>query len=573
MQRPRAVTGRAVDADPAPADALLADGDPDALAGGGVLQDTAVLGDDVVAADGVALVLGEPPGAQRAAGLLVGDGEEQERAARPAPRRRQASRRHRHRGGEVEHVDGAPTPHHAVDELAAERVALPALGIDRHDVGVAHEHQGRGGRVGALEPGHQRRPPGQRLERLHLHAAAVEVVGEQLGAADLLARIRGAVVDAAVADQPLQQVGDLGGDLTHPRSMLAECGSGQDAAAAGSATIGACQLTSEPQPRRADLRNVAIVAHVDHGKTTLVDALLKQARVFAAHEQVGELIMDSNDLEREKGITILAKTTSIRYRGVKLNIIDTPGHADFGGEVERVLGMADGCLLLVDAAEGPMPQTRVVLRQALALGLRPIIVVNKIDRANARPAETVEATHDLLLELATDAAQLDAPVVYTNGREGTATLDLNREGAPSSRCSTPSSSTCPPPPADPDAPFQMLVSNLDHDNYSGRLALGRINKGVLRVGQAVVCCTADGHRPAPAHRHGADRRGPAAHRRSRRSRPARSSTSPASPRSPSVTPSPTPTTRCRCRAPRSASRRCACSSPSTSRRSPAARPR
>ena len=177
-----------------------------------------------------------------------------------------------------------------------------------------------------------------------------------------------------------------------------------------------------PAKRRADLRNVAIVAHVDHGKTTLVDALLKQSRVFAAHEQVGELIMDSNDLEREKGITILAKTTSIRYRGVKLNIIDTPGHADFGGEVERVLGMADGCLLLVDAAEGPMPQTRVVLRQALQLGLRPIIVVNKIDRVNARPAETVEATHDLLLELATDPAQLDAPTVYTNAREGTATV-------------------------------------------------------------------------------------------------------------------------------------------------------
>ncbi|HSP65630.1 MAG TPA: GTP-binding protein, partial [Candidatus Deferrimicrobium sp.] len=251
----------------------------------------------------------------------------------------------------------------------------------------------------------------------------------------------------------------------------------------------------KPQPRRADLRNVAIVAHVDHGKTTLVDALLKQSRVFAAHEQVGELIMDSNDLEREKGITILAKTTSIRYRGVKLNIIDTPGHADFGGEVERVLGMADGCLLLVDAAEGPMPQTRVVLRQALLLGLRPIIVVNKIDRANAQPAETVEATHDLLLELATDAAQLDAPVVYTNGRAGTATLDLRREGVTLEPLLDTILEHVPAPPADPEAPFQMLVSNLDHDNYSGRLALGRINKGVLRVGQAVVVCTADGIGP------------------------------------------------------------------------------
>jgi len=176
--------------------------------------------------------------------------------------------------------------------------------------------------------------------------------------------------------------------------------------------------------RRDDLRNVAIIAHVDHGKTTLVDALLKQSHVFAAHEQVGELIMDSNVLEREKGITILAKTTSIRYHGVKINIIDTPGHADFGGEVERVLGMAEGCLLLVDALEGPMPQTRVVLRQALELGLMPIIVVNKIDRVNARPAETVEATHDLLLELAKNSDQLSAPVIYTNARTGTATVDL-----------------------------------------------------------------------------------------------------------------------------------------------------
>src|SRR5258706_10391731 len=158
-----------------------------------------------------------------------------------------------------------------------------------------------------------------------------------------------------------------------------------------------------PTNLRHDIRKVAIIAHVDHGKTTLVDALLKQSHTFRDNQEVGTLIMDSNDLEREKGITILAKNTSVRYRGVKLNIIDTPGHADFGGEVERVLGMADGCLLLVDAAEGPMPQTRVVLKQALALGLRPIIVVNKIDRANAQPDETVEAVHDLLLELATDS--------------------------------------------------------------------------------------------------------------------------------------------------------------------------
>ena len=253
-------------------------------------------------------------------------------------------------------------------------------------------------------------------------------------------------------------------------------------------------LNLAPQ-RRSDLRNVAIIAHVDHGKTTLVDALLKQSHVFAAHEQVGELIMDSNDLEREKGITILAKTTSIRYKGVKINIIDTPGHADFGGEVERVLGMADGCLLLVDAVEGPMPQTRVVLGQALALGLSPIIVVNKIDRANARPAETVEATHDLLLELAKHPDQLNAPVIYTNGRTGTATADLRYPGTTLEPLLDALLTHLPAPLADTAGSLQLLVSNLDYDNYSGRLALGRITRGVLRPGQEVVTCTENGIGP------------------------------------------------------------------------------
>ncbi|TMD00488.1 MAG: GTP-binding protein, partial [Chloroflexi bacterium] len=223
--------------------------------------------------------------------------------------------------------------------------------------------------------------------------------------------------------------------------------------------------------------------------------MLKQSRVFAAHEQVGTLILDSSDLEREKGITILAKNTSVRYRGVKLNIIDTPGHADFGGEVERVLGMADGCLLLVDAAEGPMPQTRVVLRQALALGLRPIIVVNKLDRANARPDETVEATHDLLLELATDPVQLDAPVLYTNGREGTATADLRVPGVTLEPLFDAILEHVPPPRGDPDGPLQLLVSALDHDTYQGRLAIGRVVRGRVRVGQPVVVCTAGGTSP------------------------------------------------------------------------------
>ena len=247
--------------------------------------------------------------------------------------------------------------------------------------------------------------------------------------------------------------------------------------------------------RRDDLRNVAIIAHVDHGKTTLVDALLKQSHVFAAHEQVGELIMDSNVLEREKGITILAKTTSIRYKGVKINIIDTPGHADFGGEVERVLGMADGCLLLVDALEGPMPQTRVVLRQALALGLAPIIVINKIDRVNARPAETVEATHDLLLELAQHADQLNAPVIYTNAREGTATSDLRHPGTTLEPLLDALLAHIPAPLADTAGSLQLLVSNLDHDNYSGRLAIGRIRRGRIRPGQDVVVISDGGIGP------------------------------------------------------------------------------
>ena len=247
--------------------------------------------------------------------------------------------------------------------------------------------------------------------------------------------------------------------------------------------------------RRDDLRNVAIIAHVDHGKTTLVDALLKQSHVFAAHEQVGELIMDSNVLEREKGITILAKTTSIRYKVVKINIIDTPGHADFGGEVERVLGMADGCLLLVDALEGPMPQTRVVLRQALALGLAPIIVINKIDRVNARPAETVEATHDLLLELAQHADQLNAPVIYTNAREGTATSDLRHPGTTLEPLLDALLAHIPAPLADTAGSLQLLVSNLDHDNYSGRLAIGRIRRGRIRPGQEVVVISDGGIGP------------------------------------------------------------------------------
>src|SRR6187551_3681243 len=204
----------------------------------------------------------------------------------------------------------------------------------------------------------------------------------------------------------------------------------------------------------AQLRNVAIIAHVDHGKTTLVDGLLKQSHIFRDPDAAGELIADSNDLERERGITILAKNMAITYRGLKINIIDTPGHADFGGEVERVLNMADGCLLLVDAVEGPMPQTRTVLQRALAMGLRPIVVVNKVDRASSRPEEVVSLTQDLFLDLATDAEQLDFPVLYTvarDGRAGRAPDALDDDLRPLLDAIL---HEIPAPVADPDAPAQ-----------------------------------------------------------------------------------------------------------------------
>src|SRR5215218_4056362 len=213
-------------------------------------------------------------------------------------------------------------------------------------------------------------------------------------------------------------------------------------------------------PVRTDIRNVAIIAHVDHGKTTLVDGLLKQAHVFRDPDAAGTLIMDSNDLERERGITILAKNTAINYEGVKINIIDTPGHADFGGEVERVLNMADGCLLLVDAVEGPMPQTRTVLQQALAMGLRPIVVVNKVDRAASRPEEVVSLTQDLFLDLATDSDQLDFPVLYTiarDGRAGRAPDALEDDLRPLLDAIL---HEIPAPVADPDAPAQLLIASL-----------------------------------------------------------------------------------------------------------------
>ncbi len=243
---------------------------------------------------------------------------------------------------------------------------------------------------------------------------------------------------------------------------------------------------------RHDLRNIAIIAHVDHGKTTLVDGMLKQANIFRDPDTAGELILDVNDLERERGITILAKNVSIWYAGVQINIVDTPGHADFGGEVERVLNMADGCLLVVDAVEGPMPQTRTVLAQALALGLRPIVVVNKVDRPAARPAEVVSLTQDLFLDLATDASQLDFHVLYTIAREGRAGFQPDALAADLRPLMDTIISDVPAPSGNADGPFQMLVASLDYDSHRGRIVIGRIQRGRVHPGDTVVQLEPDG---------------------------------------------------------------------------------
>src|SRR5581483_10727653 len=243
---------------------------------------------------------------------------------------------------------------------------------------------------------------------------------------------------------------------------------------------------------RTEVRNIAIIAHVDHGKTTLVDGMLKQSRVFRENQVVGELILDSNVLEREKGITILAKNTAVRYRDTRINIMDTPGHADFSGEVERVLNMADGCLLLVDAAEGPMPQTKFVLRKALEIGLKPILVINKIDRANARPDEVLAATQDLFLDLATDSDQLDFEVVYTNARAGTASLDASQPGTDLSPLFEAIVRTIPAPQVDRVGGFQLLVTNIRYNEYLGRAAVGRIARGAIQRGDPLVRVDRDG---------------------------------------------------------------------------------
>ncbi|HEY2809705.1 MAG TPA: translational GTPase TypA [Steroidobacteraceae bacterium] len=234
------------------------------------------------------------------------------------------------------------------------------------------------------------------------------------------------------------------------------------------------------------IRNIAIIAHVDHGKTTLVDCLLKQSGTFAAHERMGERIMDSNDIERERGITILAKNCAIEYGGTRINIVDTPGHADFGGEVERVLSMVDGVLLLVDAVEGPMPQTRFVTRKALALGLKAIVVVNKIDRPGSRPGWVVDQTFDLFDKLGATDAQLDFPVIYASALQGWASTDYTERRPDMSALFEAVLAHVPPPAAQADLPLQLQISTLDYNSYVGRIGIGRIRRGVVRPGETVA---------------------------------------------------------------------------------------
>lgn len=241
-----------------------------------------------------------------------------------------------------------------------------------------------------------------------------------------------------------------------------------------------------------NLRNVAIIAHVDHGKTTLVDQLLKQSGTFRANETVNERVMDSNDLERERGITILSKNTSVMYNGIKINIVDTPGHADFGGEVERILQMVDGVLLLVDAFEGCMPQTRFVLKKALALGKKAVVVVNKIDRPMARPHEVVDEVLDLFIELGADEEQIEFPVIFASGRDGYATYSPETKGIDMKPLFDEIVKEIAPPEGDPDGPTQILFSNIEYDDYLGRIGVGRVIRGTVKVGQTVALCHKDG---------------------------------------------------------------------------------
>ncbi len=240
------------------------------------------------------------------------------------------------------------------------------------------------------------------------------------------------------------------------------------------------------------IRNIAIIAHVDHGKTTLVDAMLKQSGIFRENEEVADRVMDSNELERERGITILAKTTGIRYHDIKINIVDTPGHSDFGGEVERALKIVDGVMLLVDASEGPLPQTRYVLSKALEAKLPPILVINKIDRPDARIQEVLNEVYDLFIDLDATEDQLDFPVVYTNAKLGVAKLTPEGESTTLRPLFDLILQRIPPPKGDPDGLLQLLVANLDYSDYLGRLAIGRVFEGTLRLGDEVAIAKLDG---------------------------------------------------------------------------------
>ncbi|MBU5454083.1 translational GTPase TypA [Caproiciproducens sp. MSJ-32] len=243
---------------------------------------------------------------------------------------------------------------------------------------------------------------------------------------------------------------------------------------------------------RDDIRNIAIIAHVDHGKTTLVDALLKQSHVFRSNEKIEERVMDSNDLERERGITILSKNTAIMYKGIKINIIDTPGHADFGGEVERVLKMVDSVLLVVDSYEGPMPQTKFVLKKALELDLKPIVVINKIDKPNARPEEVIDEVFDLFVELGANDEQLDFPVVYASAREGIAKYEVEDENSDMTPLFETIIDKVEAPKGYIDEPFQMLITTLDNNDYVGRIAIGKIYRGTIKKNQTVTLIRKDG---------------------------------------------------------------------------------
>src|SRR5581483_5652018 len=251
-------------------------------------------------------------------------------------------------------------------------------------------------------------------------------------------------------------------------------------------------ISALPAEANSGTRNIAIIAHVDHGKTTLVDAMLKQSGIFRDNEQVADRVIDSNDLERERGITILAKTTGVRYHGIKINIVDTPGHSDFGGEVERALKIVDGVMLLVDASEGPLPQTRYVLMKALEAKLPPVVVINKIDRPDARVQEVLNEIYDLFIDLDATEDQLDFPVVYTNGRAGIAKLELSDASENLQPLFETILKHIPAPTGDPDGTLQLLVANLDYSDYLGRLAIGRVFNGTLKYGDEVGIVKLDG---------------------------------------------------------------------------------